>query len=1012
MWHGETWESYVYRVLTTMKPYRFSSGNDGDESGKISIYGLKEGWYRIIEVASGIDEYGADGYPAVDIYIKNDTTNTNNVPFYIVNEKNNISISGFIWKDLFQEKSTTKDNVYNLGQEYGVDGITVRLKDTNGNTVTNKAGTLCETKTGEYGIYYEINGGEYIFEGIEKSKLSDYYVEFEYNGLIYQSVDIGAGQDIATNSKAIEGTNGQNRSELDQKFTNGIVNNGSNSAKVNGRSDISIGYKDTENSWTKEIDQNNISGCNIVARTEVSGWDAYSNLSLANLYGIYGNGVMYVNLGIYEKPQADLALGKDLVNVDIQVAGSGGIYEYEKRDFEKDTSYWDVGVKFKDKITETYTQPIFRPDVEYSSDNKDEELQVYLTYKIAVKNESSYLTSVNSIVDYFDSRYSLVSAGTGLSGSNITGQINATEQSYNSSYKKAIVDSNLVVGEGEIKYIYVQFKLERTAVYTMMNGNDELLYNRAEINSYTVFKDNQGNAVAAVDRDSVPGNMKPNDTSTFEDDTDSAPALKIVFKNREIHGTVFEDNATVSGEGNIRQGDGIYNNGEKGISGVKVELVNTNSGKVVTSSTTDNSGNYTLSGFVPGKYRIVYSWGDNTYRVQDYKGTIYDVNRNQNDVYWYKDQVSVRKTDAIDDYSERIKIDKQTAEITDRSIYEKIDEAYTSNYNGDIINSMTSSTPTAKFEIEYKIIEIEGEDGEIITEVEEITDYVVNNVDFGIIKRAEQKLEVEKRISSFKITLANGNPLVDATIDENGELQNSYNHTTYMQPDTVNGISTRGYVKTEMDNELIEGATLEVGYLITYVNKSEKDYMTENYYKYGNKVAVNDKDLVTLTPYGVVDYLDNNLSFDVNKNNSKWKLTTKNDIEDYYTDDNKNKNLGTNLLNTKTLLYSENKISAIIPGKTGTIELNVSKLLSTSNDLTFSSNEMDTVQITKPTNKIGVQHTGTYVKEFPKAESEEVIITPSTGENRAYAVFVIVGIVSLVILGVGIYLIKIKILDN
>lgn len=869
---------------------------------------------------------------------------------------------------------------------------------------------MCETKTGEYGLYYEINGGEYVFQGIEKNKLKNYYVEFEYNGLIYQSVDTGIGQDITINSKAIEGTNGQNRKDLDQKFTNGIVNNGDSSVKVNGRSDISIGYKQTESSWIKEIDQNNITGCDIVARTQVSGLDSNSDLSLENLYGKYDSGVMYVNLGIYEKPQADLALGKDLANVDVQVAGNGGIYEYAKRNFEKDTGYWDVGVKFKDKVTERYTQPIFQPDVEYVSDNKDNELQVYLTYKIAIKNESSYLTRADSIVDYFDSRYSLVCAGTNLTGSKVTGILNTTEQSYNSAYKKVIIDSNLVVEKDQINYIYVQFKLGRDAIFTMMNNSDDLLYNRAEINSYTVFKDSQGNTVAAVDKDSVPGNMRVDDIRTYEDDTDSAPALGIVFKNRVINGTVFEDNATSSGEGSIREGNGIFDNGEKGISGVKVELVTTDSGSVVASAKTDSSGNYTLSGFSPGEYRIVYTWGSNDYRVQDYKGTIYDVNRNQSDVYWYKDQFDTqRKTDALDDYDKRVKIDNQTAEIKDRSIYKKIDEAYSSNYSGDIINTITSSTPTAKFEIEFKVNETIGEDGEIIQEVEEVTDYVVNDIDFGIIKRAEQKIEVDKRISSFKITLANGNPLIDAVIDENGKLQNSYNHTTYMKPSNVNGNLSKGYVKAEMDNELIEGATLEVGYLVTYNNKSEKDYMTEDFYKYGSKAAMSDKDVVTLTPYGVADYLDNNLRFDVNKNDSKWKMTTKNEIGKYYTEDNKNENLNTNVINTKTLLYSENKISAIIPGEKADIELKASKLLSTSDTLTFNSNEVDTVQITKP--DITTQHRGTYVKEFPKDESEEVIITPSTGENRNYAVFIIIGIVSLAIIGVGIYFIKTRILD-
>lgn len=995
-----SWNEYIDYVMKNFQPYVFAT----DVDGQILVDGLEEGWYRVIEV--GKDEsfsfftkdYEIEGYNYVDIHVGDDTINTIDEPVYIPNEKVNVtSISGFIWKDLFQEKVTTKDNIYNLGQEYGVDGITVRLKDTTGNTVTNKNGVLCETKTGEYGIYYEINGGEYIFDGIEKDKLNDYYVEFMYNGLIYQSVDIGAGLDIATNSKAIEGTNGQNRIDLDQKFTNGIVNNGSNSVKVDGRSDISIGY--TGDSYTKEIDKNNIQGCDIVARTEVAGWDAYSNLSLANLYGLYGNNVMYVNLGIYEKPQADLALHNDADSVEVKITGeiegepysqtySSKYHKVTANDLNPNNSVWDEAIQFQSN-KDGYKITAFKEDIGFG------DYTLKITYKVAIVNQSTYNTTTNSIVDYYSSDYEFVKARTE------SGEILSygNEESVDGNYNKRVISTNIQTDPGKGNWIYIEFKVKASALEKLLNNGSIEEYNVAEINSYKVYKDNYMNTVAAVDRDSVPGNAIPGNVTTYEDDTEAAPNLKITLKERELRGTVFVDEPVQQGEGNIREGNGIYYSDEDKVKvkGVKVTL----KGPTTKEERTDSNGDYEFKGFLPGTYQIIFTWGDNEHRVQEYKGTIYIDQSRIDNPQWYKKDNTIRYSDAIDDYSQRVEIDKNTASITDRTINDELNKAYNGQTSDIKYTKMNSSTPKMSFGIVY---DEENPDG----------DFIVENVDFGIIERAKQKLEVEKRISLFKITLANGNPLVDAIIDENGKLQNSYNHTTYMKPDTVNGISTKGYVKTEMDNELIEGATLEVGYSITYVNKSELDYMNELYYKYGskNKEAMKKDDLVTLKPYGVLDYLDNNLSFDVNKNDSKWKLTTKNDIEGYYTDDDKNKNLGADLLNTKTLLYSKDKIKPLRPNKEGAIELNVSKLLSASGDLTFKSNEVDTVQITKPDDKIGEQHTGTYVKEFPKAESEEVNITPSTGENRAYAVFIIVGIVSLAILGVGIYLIKIKILDN
>ena len=185
-------------------------------------------------------------------------------------------------------------------------------------------------------------------------------------------------------------------------------------------------------------------------------------------------------------------------------------------------------MKFKNRFTQTYNRAIYDADVNYQTKDKSKELQVYLTYKIAIRNESSYLTKANSVVDYFDNRYELVAAGTGIDGqNNITGNLNiASNGRYNDEYNKAIIDTNTVIKSGESNYLYVQYKLDREAVLQIIN-NKETLYSTVEINSYTVYKDNNGNTVAAVDVDSVPGNMKIGNVDTYEDDTDAAPPVQL-----------------------------------------------------------------------------------------------------------------------------------------------------------------------------------------------------------------------------------------------------------------------------------------------------------------------------------------------------------------------------------------------------------------------------------------------------------------------------------------------------
>ena len=150
-----------------------------DSNGKIKIENLIMGTYIAYETKN--PNYGyeiiEDG---IEIPVNQTTITIKNIQKYT-------KLSGYIWKDIQSEKQTVrndlyKDDDYDINDEY-FNGITVRLKDKNGNT-------LKETKSSENGLYSEINGGEYIFEDIEIEKLADYYIEFEYDGLIYQSVAI------------------------------------------------------------------------------------------------------------------------------------------------------------------------------------------------------------------------------------------------------------------------------------------------------------------------------------------------------------------------------------------------------------------------------------------------------------------------------------------------------------------------------------------------------------------------------------------------------------------------------------------------------------------------------------------------------------------------------------------------------------------------------------------------------------------------------------------------------
>ena len=568
----------------------------------------------------------------------------------------------------------------------------------------------------------------------------------------------------------------------------------------------------------------------------------------------------------------------------------------------------------------------------------------------------------------------------------------------------------MTVGK-ENKNIYIQFKLNREAVKMIIN-NKETLNTLSEINSYTVYKENGKETVAVVDKDSVPGNaiIGEENVNTYEDDTDVKDPVKLEVNNaRKITGTVFVDSAT--GElkkggvntGKTRQGNGIFDNGEETVSGVKVTLHELNNSIPDMDTYTNADGNYEFNkNIIPGQYTITYTWGNEKYMVQYYKGTIYDSKRDQNNKEWYKDAVDTRKTDAIDNYEERKAIDSEVAKITKYTVVDEVSKAYKGEQSAITITKMNSVTPTMEFGVEYE--------STVTDSVADKVEFIVKNVDFGIVERAKQQLDLQKRVSNFKLTLANGQVLADATVTEDGKLEGTTNHMIYRAPkvDSDGKEIIRGLVKLEKDEELIEGATLNITYEIKAINQSEVDYMSENYYKYGI-ISKNDK-IATLTPSVVIDYLDKNLAFEDNDNkdengNSIWKQISQTELQNLNARQKDEKEY---LDNKKILSTDKMKNYTLKPTEKTTVELKVSKLLSPGTDMTFY-NDAEVAKITSNDGKNPPIVPPTYP---PVVHAEDIIIVPSTGANMNYAFPTIVGIVSLVILGIGVFVIKKKIIEK
>lgn len=950
-----------------------------DKNGEITIKNLVVGTYVAYETKN--PNYG---YEIIKEGQEKSITVDKTAELQIPNKQKYIRLSGYVWVDkVFSKQSKRndlyKDNDYD-SNDILLDGITVRLIDKTTGKVVKEAKTA--------------DGGKYLFTDVLVDDLEKYYIEFEYDGLTYTNVIPHIDRD--NGSKAAE--NSSVRDEFNKGFS--VIEGSTESNKgitkdSAGNPKYDLNYNIDKNKHTSTL--NNTGLYPITANTNETGYVIKDHFTPGQ------EEIKYINLGLYEREQPDIALIKDLYNVNVAINGYNHIYEYANR-FNNQGEYGDgfnVGVKFGNKYGNmSYTRAIYEADKEYTSSDKSKELKVYVTYKISMKNESSNLqVQVNNIVDYYDSNYTLIKTGTGIDEKgNVTGDIsNSGSQSYNDKYQKVIINTNSKIEHNKSADVYVQFELNRDAVLKILNDKENL-DNVVEINSYSVF-DTDGKVYAGIDTDSNPGNAVPGEKITYEDDTDSAPGLKLVVadKAREMTGKVFLDSTSNELKtGEVRQGDGIYTDGEKGIKDVKVTLKENKENGKVYETTTNDKGDFKIEGYIPGDYTLTYTWGDKEYTVQNYKGTVYEKDRydaNVTNKEWYKTDVNTRYTDAIDNYNTRKKIDAEIAKVT--------------NKTATTIDKMDSTTPTMGISVQYTTTTT----AEVADDIKEergdkfnCPDFKIENIDFGIVERARQDLALRKRVNTFKVTLANGQVIADMTIDEKGNITGERNHVTYMGPSSSTG---NGFVKLELDNELIQGATVEVEYEIKVTNNSELDYVSEDFYKYGIKSG----NEVTITPTSIIDYLDKNWGFEAEKN-KEWTVKSLDEIKNIVAKEVYENEDST--IADKTILYTDSlKGQQLKPTESATVNLNVSKVLSNSDEISLD-NESEITELTKDGGSRLISTPGNYIpgqeetKESDESIAETVIVTPSTGANLEFIVPIMIGVIALVILGAGVVIIKKK----
>lgn len=781
---------------------------------------------------------------------------------YVYNESY-IDLGGKVFLDYKVGKGNDPPNGYYDSGDTLVKGIEVKLYRADNNQ--------------ELATTYTDSSGNYKFK--HYSKAYEYYIRFKYNGQIYECTTYNeTSASIKLRSYATEGIN--ERRAFNNKFT--PVNS---SHKVPNRDD-------TGNAQFI-----------IYAYTGSNGPNNKKKYGKNNSKDELEN----INLGLMERDIFDMNLRKDLVKVDISINGKDHTYQYNGNGE-------DLEVNIRGTDVPDYERKLRKSDLQYKAqdDNAKDKLQVYVTYKIQIKNQSvgkltGYVLDLN---DYADTSYELIDSYD-ENGKKINWTQSGNVSGSGKTYKKMHTTDLASTGITDKKWIFLKYKVSNDTLREVLQKGETLEENYAEIagyrNTYTNERrdtegrllSNAGENAGLIDRDSTPDNMNPTSSKVqnfvaqsktsayqnlsgeektkrsrevFEDDADVAPGLRLIRDDvaRTMSGVVFED-APLQAKlnNNERIGDGIYQNGENKVNKVKVELLCQNNEDVDKLNKieirTNSDGSYTLAGFIPGDYLIKFTYGDyeclvspqnnnEMYTGQDYKSTLYEES-NYKDTYWYKN-TQPRENDAVDDYEGR------RQEVNEYSKDYKYDIA-------QVLNSSNTNNPDLLATLAEKTYMV-ANTAEMSMEVEYLKDdtapYKVQNIDLGIIERPRTEVILNKEVSNVKLTSTDGTTIFDTNQKAPNLtwVNNKYDRDYHL--------SSQGLIEGTVDENLLYGSNVNVKYLLKIINNSELDYNEKSYYTTG---IVKDKNTLNrIETTGIIEYVPNILQYDAKLTKEDGKITT------------------------------------------------------------------------------------------------------------------------------------------
>lgn len=132
-------------------------------------------------------------------------------------------------------------------------------------------------------------------------------------------------------------------------------------------------------------------------------------------------GQFFINQGLWRRQEFDTAIRKDVFRAVMKINDKTVMYKYKrpqeeeeganKGDGKDNNTYWDINVRVSDDkyYNAGYNRELYLTDYEYSSKSLNHpgaDLEMYVTYKITVRNQSmSVISQIKELVDYYDKDY-------------------------------------------------------------------------------------------------------------------------------------------------------------------------------------------------------------------------------------------------------------------------------------------------------------------------------------------------------------------------------------------------------------------------------------------------------------------------------------------------------------------------------------------------------------------------------------------------------------------------------